>query len=330
MSYLSPEDKMRTRCMKYLNKELGKEDRLVFEIDLLLDEQLRNCFERVQLIWKCYPTNKNLVLKSQTTQNRVRSKVKANLRNFLGIACSLLIALMFFFYTGSEAPFFQQSKQLGKMHTYTTAFGERKKIQLEDGSTVTLNGNSKVDFQLSAYTRMVWLEGEAFFDVVKDANRKFIVKHDELQVEVLGTRFAVHSSRETKQVSLLSGQVLAKLGNGEQLYLKPNEKLLWNSRSGDVQRVTADVDQELAWRNNALIFKDEKLAVAVKRMEDFYGYSFLLQNDSLGEVRLTGVFENQSVAQFVEVLSFVSNCNISLHNKTYLIDLHETTSSKRR
>jgi len=176
----------------------------------------------------------------------------------------------------------------------------------------------------------VWLEGEAYFDVVKDINKKFVVKHEDLEVEVLGTRFGVNTTHDVKQVSLLSGKVLARLGNGEQLFLKPNEKLLWNPSTGDVQRNRVDANQDLAWRNNTLIFKDEKLIDAIKRIEDFYGYSFALPNDSLAEFRLTGVFENQTIKQFVQALSYISNCSISLHNKTYTIDLHETDSEKRK
>ena len=121
-----------------------------------------------------------------------------------------------------------------------TKNGVSTKMVLPDGSTVWLNAGSKLDYTKIGSTgnREVQLTGEAFFDVVKNPERPFIIHTSKIDVKVLGTKFNVKAYPEDKTVetSLVQGsvEVFVKNRPGEKYLLKPNQKLvLLNNTEAD-------------------------------------------------------------------------------------------------
>jgi len=303
------------RCIAYLAKECTEEERITFEIDLLFDEVLKSEYETCSLLWRIYPTNKEL-----WNQSKQQATTRTQRSIYYGrVACAILALI------GSlTTSFLLFQSPVGVPQTdyriYTNVEGSRKKITLEDGSVVLLNGQARLQFTQNDSLRLAWLEGEAFFDVVKNVKKKFLVKHEDLEVEVVGTQFSVNTWGQEKQVALLSGKVLAKLGNGEQLYLKPNEQLLWNTTLGEVKRLKTDVDQQLSWRKQQLIFDNTPLAQALEEINQFYGVSFVIHDRVLAQKRITGVFDQPTVEAFIQALTFIASCSITSTNNHYLIE----------
>lgn len=309
------ENKYINRCLMYLNQEFTIDQRTDFEIDLLIDDQLKAVYERYRLLWRIYPCNKQLLEVSiyrTTNLNHHTNKISTYV---LAIACGLLLLISCGLILNRM---FLTTEDL-LSYEYTSSRGHRSTVFLNDGSKVILNGDSKISYRLENSVRKVYLQGEAFFEVKHLDNQKFIVKHKGLEVEVLGTKFSVNTRNIVKQVSLLSGSVLARFNNGEQLYLKPNEKLLYNTSTNEVVREKCDVAQDLQWRDNILVFKDEKLKDALLKIEQHYGFHFKVNNTALLDSRITGTFENQSIHEFVQSLSFITNCKIKLEESTYII-----------
>ncbi|MDM1407010.1 FecR domain-containing protein [Myroides sp. DF42-4-2] len=323
---MSEQEINKRRCIQYLAKECTEEERITFEIDLLFDEALKGEYDSYSLLWKAYPTNRELYLQAK----QQTKKKKQGYAFFIRVACSIL------FMIGS----FLTSYLLFEPHVppaqeeyliYTNVAGSRKTVTLADGSVVLLNGQARLQFTQNDSLRLAWLEGEAFFDVVKNVQKKFVVKHEDLEVEVIGTQFSVNTWGQEKQVALLSGKVLAKLGNGEQLYLKPNEQLLWNTNLGEVKRVKSDVDQQLSWRHDQLVFDNLPMVQALEQINQFYGVSFVIHDPVLAQKRITGVFDQPSVEAFIQALTFIANCTITSKNNHYLIEpyAHYSLSEKQ-
>lgn len=100
-------------------------------------------------------------------------------------------------------------KKMLQTHSIVIPRGETFKLILCDGTEVWLNANSKLVYPTAFIEkeRTVFLEGEAYFKVTKDA-KPFIVKTDYLQTKVLGTEFNVKSyTAEDSHVTLISGKV---------------------------------------------------------------------------------------------------------------------------
>src|SRR6187200_2887242 len=113
-----------------------------------------------------------------------------------------------------------------------TKNGNRTKIVLPDGSQVWLNAGSNLDYNNSVFNkdlREVTLNGEAYFDVTKNADKPFIIHTKKMDVKVIGTAFNVRSYNDerTAEASLIRGsiEVTLKDRKDQKIVLKPNEKI---------------------------------------------------------------------------------------------------------
>lgn len=323
---MSEQDPKKQRCIKYLAKEYSEEECITFEIDLLFDEELKSTYQTYRLLWRSYPTNRDIW---QKAQEKPKKKLLF-LSSYYGQVAGTLFMLVVSFCIAYQVNQPVKEQPNSDYAIYTNTAGIRKKVTLEDGSVVTLNGKTRLQYTQNDSMRLAWLEGEAFFDVVKNTHKKFIVKHEDLEIVVVGTQFSVNTLSNEKKVALLSGKILAKMGNGEQLYLKPNEQLLWNTTLGEVKRLKADVDQQTSWRENKLIFNNEPLDKALLEINHFYGVSFCIQDKFLAKKCITGVFDNQSLAEFIQAFAFITHSTITLQNNRYLIESHAKDPSSKK
>ena len=330
---MSEQELNKHRCIQYLTRAYAEEERITFEIDLLFDEELKRTYDTYSLLWRAYPTNREIWQHAQQ-QAKERNKEqrvykKQHTTRYLQVACTLVVLIGSFLTTYflflPDEPRVQANYQL-----YTNTAGVRKTITLEDGSVVVLNGQARLQFTQTDTARLAWLEGEAFFDVVKKVDQKFLVRNEDLEVEVVGTQFSVNTLGQEKCVTLLSGKVLTKLGNGEQLYLKPNEQLLWNTGLGEVKRLKVDAAQQMGWRQEQLVFDNLPLAQALVQINQFYGVSFVIHDPVLAQKRITGVFDQTTLEEFIQALAFVANCTITLTHSHYLIEPYAQDSLSKK
>jgi transmembrane sensor len=230
-----------------------------------------------------------------------------------------------------------------------TAKGARSKIQLPDGSNVWLNSGSKITYGKSfekAVIREVYLTGEAFFDVVKNAKRPFIVHTPKIDVRVLGTRFNVkaYEDDKTTETSLIKGsvEVFLKSDPLKKYLLKPDQKLvllndgkLTAPTAGiknllpkaapfiEIKPLTylegAETDVESSWTKNILSFEDESFLEVAKKMERWYDVKFEFKNKRWEQQFLNGSFEKESLEQAIKALQYSTGFNFRIEEKTVLI-----------
>jgi ferric-dicitrate binding protein FerR (iron transport regulator) len=177
--------------------------------------------------------------------------------------------------------------------TYETAFGETRPITLPDGSSVTLNANSKLSYKDNwdkAAAREVHLYGEAYFSVTHQENdQPFVVRTgDGVAVEVLGTTFDVyHRTQETK-VLLNSGKIRLSLpsANNEKIIMQPGE--LVEFRSNQVSRKSVNAQNYVAWTENRLVLDHTSLREMVRMLYDNYGLQIEVSNPELLDQTVSG------------------------------------------
>lgn len=197
--------------------------------------------------------------------------------------------------------------------TYTTQFGETKTILLADQSQVVLNAHStlKVPRDIFASTiREVWLTGEGFFNIAKHATHpKFLVHTNNLNIEVLGTKFNVTDRRGSARIVLEEGKVKVTPLNSD----GPEKKETVVMQPGELIEVTPTrrvpikkyVNPEIytTWRENKLIFEQTPLPQVLQTIEDYYGIEFMLEDSSLSEEQFTGVLPNNDLGIILKSLS---------------------------
>lgn len=215
---------------------------------------------------------------------------------------------------------------------YQTGYGEIKEIRLPDGSQITLNANSSIQYDADwqhQESRKVWLEGEAFFKVVKDSlsrkgpatndtenaasvPRKFEVLTHELRIEVLGTQFNVRARHAATEVVLQEGNVqLSMLDNREQpaVAMKPGERVVYSQQKLSQQLV--EPEKYLSWRQNQLIFEDQTLAEVAQTLEDTYGVQVVFEDEQLQHLIFNGVVPSDNIEILLEALSVIYQMDIS-------------------
>lgn len=231
-----------------------------------------------------------------------------------------------------------------------TPNGKNTSFKLPDGSTVWLNAGSKLDYSKinESGNREVHLIGEAFFDVVRNPARPFIIHTSSIDVKVLGTKFNVKAYPEDKTVetSLVQGsvEVFVKNRPGEKYLLKPNQKLVLLNEEETVSKSSiASTKKELnlpiiaithltypkndtlatetSWTRNKLAFEGESFAEVAKKMERWYDVQIMFNNQELELEELNGDFSKETLQQALEALRFTSNNRFryKIEGKTVII-----------
>ncbi|MEH3114062.1 FecR family protein [Pedobacter terrae] len=161
-----------------------------------------------------------------------------------------------------------------RLNTISTPNGGEWQIKLPDGSTVWLNAASSIQYALNIGTakhRMVKLDGEAYFEVTKNAAHPFTVETDKQTVEVLGTHFNINSYKDENvtRTTLLEGSVRVSHKNtNESEVLKPGEQSLVTASGINIKE--ADVDEAVAWKEGYFKFNNEKQASILRKVARWY------------------------------------------------------------
>jgi ferric-dicitrate binding protein FerR (iron transport regulator) len=185
-------------------------------------------------------------------------------------------------------------------------------VTLSDGTKVQLNvaGTLRYPAGFSGDSREVFLDGEAWFEVVHDRQKRFIVHLRQQDIIVHGTRFNVEAYPEEpcNTVTLLDGSIsLESSGNkGEpisRIFLKPGQMASFHKTSGHVSIEKTDATMANAWIRGEFRFKDEPLSIITKRLENYYNLKITV-DCSLEDIRYTGSFSfNQSITQVLNIIN---------------------------
>ncbi|MFC3197138.1 FecR family protein [Parapedobacter deserti] len=154
----------------------------------------------------------------------------------------------------------------------TTPRGGQYQIVLPDGSKVWLNADSKLEYPrtFSADHRNVVLEGEAYFEVVENREKPFIVTTAKETVEVLGTNFNVSAYKDepVSSVALIEGKVKISLPNQRSTIIYPGQQTLIDGSAMRVESV--DVNECVSWKNGEFMFNNETLESAMRKLARWY------------------------------------------------------------
>jgi transmembrane sensor len=197
-------------------------------------------------------------------------------------AAALALAVMPF---GALAPAATQ--------TFATAKGQHRTVQLADGSSLEMNGGSRLSVTLSAHERRVVMpEGEALFDVAADKARPFLITAGDRTVRVVGTRFDVRHRGAALSVTVERGVVEVGPtagGAGRTFRLRPGQRLDTVEGAPAAQLTLADPQAVESWRTGRLIYRDQPLAEVVVDLNQQFQRQIVIDDPALAETRVSGV-----------------------------------------
>lgn len=225
--------------------------------------------------------------------------------NFLKVAAVFLVLIVSAVTIYYVLPNFTQEKIASQ--------AEIRKLFLPDGSEVTLNTNSKIKYPTTfdQNERSVFVEGEAYFNVVHNPDVPFRISTENANIEVLGTSFNVtaYKLQENIEVVVSDGIVaLSSKDNPENKIIleKGVRGILDPSNNYLIKKVNSDKNY-LAWKTRRIVFNNDSLSLVLKTLEKVYDRNIKLQDQRLGQCTLTVTFENQSLESVLNVIESTLN-----------------------
>lgn len=312
------EKQFRELLDRYLNNTATPEERAI--VDLF--------FESYEQEASGEETANNPRLEAEALQG-IHDRIQANKKKGKGGAVRLWLSLaavisLFFAvaYFLTDISFVDTQEIACEVIELETVVGQRSVARLPDGSTVHLNGESKVSYcgDFGKTIREVKLTGEAYFEVVK-SNQPFIVRTQRMRTEVLGTAFNVRNrGGENAQVTLAEGSVNV-ISAGSSSILKPNQQAVIELNSGSISIREVNILAYTSWKDNTLFFERASLKEAVAILESWYAVRIDILNPALAHCTITAKYQDEPLGNVLGSLQFLLALDITrLNDKHFTIN----------
>lgn len=220
----------------------------------------------------------------------------ANIHPFIKIAASFLLvgvaAVWVFLRKNAPDPIQLEARQDKIIH------------QLTDSTTVTLRRGSNLEYDLNDFettsVRKVYLSGEAFFDVIPDKNRPFIVQTRDAEIHVVGTAFLVRSFEDQPTyVAVTEGKVRVHLFDSQKEYMIE----AGGEATANANKTMGKLDMnELYWKTGILKFQNDSLSTVIQTLGREFSLNFNIRDSSILSCKFTGTFRKQSVDMIFDVI----------------------------
>lgn len=199
-----------------------------------------------------------------------------------------------------------------KMIEVVTSINQQKQCTLADGTTILLNSCTKITYpsKFKDTTRIVTLEGEAYFSVASDSAKPFIVKTSNLSVRVLGTKFNIsaYPTNDRTIATLNSGKIQVEIQsrNSDSKYiLKPNQEIVINKIDNSVL-INTVTGENSTWKDGSLVFQDATFNDIVNTIERRYGITVDYNKQAFLNTPYTIKFiHNESLEDVLNILQDV-------------------------
>lgn len=199
-------------------------------------------------------------------------------------------------------------------------------VTLSDGSAVWLNAETEIRYPVEFVgdERIVYVEGEAYFDVKKDESRPFVVRSGQTDVKVMGTSFNFRSYPDENGVltTLVSGAVImASRESKQEIRLEPGEQGTLDKESGCLSKRTVDTYLYSAWKDGRFVFLDTRLEDLFHVLARWYDLQVFYVHPGAKDIRFTGDLNKSE--DFGTILKIIEN------NERVEFEVNERTVSVR-
>lgn len=305
-----------TDCFYNWVNESASNKELFFEIKAMYDAGLP-----LSTPWETSESWGRLLNKKKNSQSR-RFNLWYQISTYAAVALlAVAISSMYFLF------FHEEDNSL-----YSKYIGgdglEADVVELPDGTHISLGSKTTFhyDKDYGKDKRIVYLEGEAYFDVAKQKDKPFIVKTKEQDIEALETKFNVMAYPLDSLVitTLLEGSVQLKTMNfPERTIMRPNQQLIYNRNTKQASLFHVDARQFTSWTTGYYYFHEQSLKAILDRLSHVYGMQFTVNSEILNQRTFTGTFyRGQSIKDIMEIV------NLSIPIKYKIDDRHVTISEK--
>ena len=196
-------------------------------------------------------------------------------------------------------------------------------LTLSDGTRVWLNSETSIQYPVAfgAKERRVFVNGEAYFEVAKDAKKPFTVQFMSSSVTVLGTSFNIRAYPEEKrsQTTLAEGSVRI-YSPGSSMLLKPGEQAEVSALSGEMVKQEVEVKNFTSWKDGRFVFEQQPLEDIMRTLERWYDIRVIFKDEGAKRISLSGNMKRYGdFSQVMKMLQMTGDVRFELHgNDVYI------------
>lgn len=260
------------------------------------------------------------LLKQEWDGSYLRTSRRISYR-WVGAAAVILLLVtttLFLWRGGDEAIHSLPPQETGHQLSGVT------RLKLADGSTVLLRdgGWLRIDSLFAGETREVSLQGEAYFDIVADPAKPFVIHTGKVKTTVLGTAFTIKANPADSEITITvtHGKVKVEDENTLLGMLEADRQLVYNTKSNRVTEQTVDAGIASEWRSHHLIFRNSTFESIVQEIATIYEVTILFDNEALKQRQITASLDDRdSIETLLEVLCTAQRSYYVKDGETYLI-----------
>ncbi len=242
-------------------------------------------------------------------QSKSGFSIKRILKIYQKVAAFLLIPVIGF---GILYWVSQYNQPVGQYTETIAPRGQKSQIVLADGTKVWLNSDTKIKYpgNFDKNQRDVYLEGEAFFEVTKNAHQPFVVHTSLVDVKVLGTKFNVKAYTDESEIetSLFEGKINLVMSsssneNPVEKEVEPGQSFVYSKTDHRLAANKFAQDEINGWKKNQLIFKDDTFSNLIKKVERWYDVKVVYDEKLFSDRRLTvELYEGERLDRLMKIV----------------------------
>ena len=171
-------------------------------------------------------------------------------------------------------------------------------------------------------TREILLEGEAYFDIISDPSRPFIIHTGRIRTTVLGTAFAIKAMPGESLITITVAEGKVKVEDGDRLltFLETDQQLVFDIEYEFVQELIVEAERELSWIPNELIFRNMSFGEIVRKLSGIYNVEIMFANEQLKHQRITTSLDRrESIETLLKILSAAQQANFTSDEDVFII-----------
>lgn len=206
-----------------------------------------------------------------------------------------------------------------KAQTYSTTIGGRETLTLDDGSQIELNTNTTVRVAYQDGHRNVWLDkGEAYFNVVHDPVRPFVVTLGNRRVTDLGTKFFIRRDRDRIQVALVEGKArfdaTLEPAPSQQTVLTPGDIVTATAESVSLKREPGHIlSNQLGWRHGMLVFDHATLVEVASEYNRYNRTKLVVAGAEAQNLTISGTLPATDLGAFTRLATKFFDLHVVQH-----------------
>ncbi|MDZ7723215.1 MAG: FecR domain-containing protein [candidate division KSB1 bacterium] len=215
----------------------------------------------------------------------------------------LLLPLSIFVYNNVETT--EQTVQYSEIRV---PHGQRHTLQLSDGTRIILDSGSYLRYPSTfSNKRVVYLKGEAFFEVTRNPRKPFIVHANKARVQVLGTKFNIRAWEPSHKVEVAVKEGLVSLQRADStdakmVYIEKNQISILEDQNPPIEPMSTDISHHLGWMQNEIRFESASIGQVFEQLQRWYEYNFVISDSSILQQKVTVHILNTNVEDVLQIM----------------------------